>query len=286
MRIFFVLYLMLCTSVCKAMEPEESNKHVYQTQRGDLHFIMEPLDISGVLAWGAFADHQIETLKEDAYTSKNRNTVDALQQFQKHINSASTGTRAWVAYVSNIRHEKVKKLYYATEGSEWEEHVEMCVAVACSSDLNVPFYVPNGIFRNPFYKGELHPNLSVSLHSFIANNMKQEVNDTSLRYAIIKPLSSMRMILRRNLSADSYQDQQEGSMSWIEEIEGKIIGENLSRREICELKEKGRRLIVKNEEGQPIFEINEKNRLSYKWFLGIEAKLFVVKIESLANLFK
>lgn len=96
----------------------------------------------------------------------------------------------------------------------------------------------------------------------------------------------MRMILRRNLSADSYQDQQEGSMSWIEEIEGKIIGENLSRREICELKEKGRRLIVKNEEGQPIFEINEKNRLSYKWFLGIEAKLFVVKIESLANLFK
>jgi hypothetical protein len=153
----------------------------------------------------------------------------------------------------------LKKLYANSE-SQWEERIEMFVAIAYFP--NNPFYVPNGISRNPSYNGEVHRNLSVNLHFFAAKMMKEELNHAQKIYAIIKPLdcNCMRIILKTALASESasYQEGCNQTDSWIEEIHG-----NFGRNQ-RELHEKAYRFMLKDEAGSPIFEINSENKKQYE----------------------
>jgi hypothetical protein len=286
MRIIFVVCLLIFSSGNKAIGSEKSEEFpVFQAKTGNnSYLIMESIkDICTELKWKGFAKHKIEEVNDkdlDNNYVKLSALKDSFTQFQNHLRSNNIyHNNVWVAYASDMDATALKKLYANSE-SQWEEHIEMSVAIAYFP--NDPFYVPNGISRNPSYSGEFHHNLSVNLHSFAAKMMKKELNHAQKIYAIIKPLDCMRTILKIALASEpeSYQEGHNQQDSWIEEIRG-----NYGRAE-RELNEKAYRFMLKDKAGTTLFEINSENKKQYEWFLGIGSKYLTIKVDILAGFSK
>ena len=102
----------------------------------------------------------------------------------------------WIAYVT----EKKITSPAAKIPLRLEKDIEMVVTV--STDSNIPFYTPMGIFRAAEFSNSPNKNLSMQLQSFVAQAITT-VYGNKKKYMITKPLQAMLDIMMKNLPKES-----------------------------------------------------------------------------------
>lgn len=103
----------------------------------------------------------------------------------------------WVAYISNTKPKELSPL------DEEIPTIEMVVSVT-TSELSC-FSMHMGIFRSKLYEGEKHPNISMKLHGFAAQQLANKPFDIPKTYMVTTPLDHMRGIMQNAFESHEKQ---------------------------------------------------------------------------------
>ena len=143
----------------------------------------------------------------------------------------------------------------------WKKHLEMSMAISYQEED--PFQGYRGIFRSLLYEGTTHANLAIKLFSFAAQ-VTQQLNNSKL-YVVSDPLEPMLESLGRALPKGSYHSFEN---PWIRQDK------------------KSTDIMIKNQDGEVVFEINQQNSKKYPWLLKYinEKIFFITELSTLANL--
>jgi hypothetical protein len=106
-------------------------------------------------------------------------------------------SHVWVAYISNTAPKKHFPL------DDEIPTIEMVTTVT-TSELSC-FSMHMGIFRSTLYTGEKHPNISMRLHGFAAEQITNQSFDMPKIYMVTTPLDHMRDIMQQTFALHEKQ---------------------------------------------------------------------------------